>query len=567
MHPLLHAATLLLLAPMPQPRPQDSVPPAADDPSSLPDPSDVRGAARTIGAHFTDGEIELMLPDLHENLASFEALRGVHLDNSVAPALTFLPSGRQLEGTPVARLSAKPPAGLEDVRRPVDLAELAWLSIPELSRLIHARAVSCEEVTEFFLARLTEYDPTLHFLIERTDERARAQARALDRELDEGHSRGLLHGIPWVAKDLLAVRGTRTTWGAAPFRDQVIDADATVVERLDDAGAVLIAKVSLGALAWGDVWFGGKTRNPWNPEQGSSGSSAGPASAVAAGCAPFGIGSETLGSIVSPSTRCGNSSLRPTFGRVPRGGAMALSWSMDKLGPICRSAVDAGIVFDAIHGAGPNDAASVWAPLDIESDGSVEGWRVGYVEGTFDEDSGISNVLDELRSLGVELVPIELPDYPVGDMVFVLSAEAGAAFDEFSIGGLDDELVRQTRDAWPNVFRLARLIPAVDYLRANRLRALLTRDLEETLRGVRALVHPSFAAGLLTATNLTGHPTFVAPASFRDDGTPRSVSFTARHFGETDLLRLVRAWQASTHHHERHPAPELSKERRSPSGQ
>jgi len=522
-----------------------------DDPLEA---SDVTAAARVIGATFTEDEIELMLDDVRERLASFERLRAIPIDNGVQPALHFLPWAEQRIGTPVARVTRTPPVVPATLpERPADLESLAYASIRELSLLLHARVVTCEELTEMFLARLARLDAKLLCVVELTEERALERARALDRELDAGESRGVLHGIPWVAKDLLAVRGTRTTWGAEPFRDQVIDTDAAVVELLDEAGAVLIAKVTLGALAWGDVWFDGMTRNPWNLEQGSSGSSAGPASAVAAGCAPFGIGSETLGSIVSPSTRCGNSSLRPTFGRVSRYGAMTLSWSMDKLGPMCRSAEDAAIVFDAIHGRDPRDPTTVWAPFDPAPTEPPVDWKVGYLAGAFDEESGYAHVLGELSDLGVELVPLELPDYPVGDMTMVLGAEAATAFDSFSSGPDDDRMVRQVRNAWPNVFRHSRLIPAVDYLRANRLRTFLTRDYEALLSEVRVLVHPSYADGILSATNLSGHPTFVAPCGFSDDGTPYSVSFSARLFGETDLLALVRAWQAISEHEDRHP--------------
>ena len=378
------------------------------------------------------------------------------------------------------------------------------------------------------------------------------QAQRLDAEIAAGNYRGILHGIPWVAKDLIAVKGYPTTWGTPPYREQRIEVDAAVVERLDAAGAVLIAKVSLGELAWGDVWFGGKTRNPWKLEEGSSGSSAGSAAAVAAGCATFAIGSETLGSIVSPSSTCGNSSLRPTFGRVSRYGAMTLCWSLDKLGPICRSAQDASIVFQAIQGRDPRDPTTVevgvarWYP--------VEGWKVGVPRGAFDGNGArCKTVLEELKKLGIELVDVDLPKYPIDEMMIVLTAEAGAAFDDFSHGDMDDQMVRQERNAWPNTFRHAELIPAVDYIRANRLRTLLIRDLEATLAGVKAIVHPSFAGSILGMTNLSGHPTFVAPCGFDENGKPYSISFTGRLFGESDLLSLADEWQRATSYSGRHP--------------
>ncbi len=541
--------SLALLALQEAPHQEEPMPFSADD---------VRAAARVLGASFTDPEIELMLEDIAANLKSFERLRGFSLANELATPLFFLPAlaqqgpGPEVERRGIERERGDSPAAASQ-GRPADLEELAFADIRALSALVHGRAVSCEELARMYLTRLARFDHALHCVVTLTEQRALEQARVLDRELAEGRSRGWLHGIPWVAKDLLAVRGYATTWGAEPFERQVLDLDAAVVEALDRAGAILIAKVSLGALAWGDVWFGGTTRNPWKPEQGSSGSSAGSAAAVAAGCAVFAIGSETLGSIVSPSDRCGNSSLRPTFGRVSRFGAMALSWSMDKLGPICRSAEDAALVFDAIHGADPRDPTTVTWPFDPSAPAEVRGWKVGYPPHAFEEVPEFQSVLDELTALGVELVPVELPDYPVADMIFVLSAEAATVFDEFSRGVDDDRLKRQERDAWPNVFRHSQLIPAVDYLRANRLRVLLIRDWNAALEKVVALVHPSFSGDILAATNLTGHPSFVAPYGFREDGTPFSVSFTGKLFGETELLALARAWQSVTPYEERHP--------------
>ena len=520
-----------------------------------PDPvpaESIRAAAELIGLELTDAEIELMLRRVLENRRSYERMQAVPLDNSVPPALILDASLlRPVEGD--LRAWGGGELVLPEAARPDDLEELAFADIATLASLIRSRQVSCEELTGMYLARLRRLDETLHCVVTLTEERALRQARELDRELADGRWRGPLHGIPWGAKDLLAVRGHPTTWGAKPFEDQVVDLDATVVERLDEAGAVLIAKLSLGALAWGDVWFGGRTRNPWNPEQGSSGSSAGPASATAAGAVAFAIGSETWGSIVSPSDRCGCSSLRPTFGRVSRHGAMALSWSLDKLGPICRSALDAAIVFDAIQGVDPRDPTTLAGGFALPVETDVEGMRVGVPAGAFEEGDPRRSVLAELEALGVELVELELPEHPVGDIMLLLNAEAATAFDELTRSGRDDELVRQIRRAWPNVFRASRMIPAVEYIRAQRLRTLLMQDLRRALSGVDAIVHPSFAGDLLAMTNLTGHPTFVAPCGFREDGTPFSISFTGRLFGEAGLLVLARAWQEATGHHQRHP--------------
>ncbi len=514
-------------------------------------PTEIGVAAEVLGLSFSEKELELMLPDVSERLKEFERLRAVHLENDVAPALVFAvapgasadpgPGGQHLS------LYSGPPA------RPQDLEDLAYSNIAWLHDRLTTRDITCVELTEMYLSRLTRLDEKLHCAVTLTAERALAQARQLDEELAAHKVRGPLHGIPWVAKDLIAVKGHPTTWGTPPYKDQVIDHDAAVLEKLDAAGAVLIAKVSLGELAWGDVWFGGQTRNPWKLDQGSSGSSAGSASAVAAGCAAFAIGSETLGSIVSPSDRCGCSSLRPTFGRVSRFGAMTLCWSLDKLGPICRSAEDTGLVLEAIHGADPRDPGSVTRPF-APGFADVHGWKLGVPRGAFEGDGArYKGVLDELKQLGVELVEVELPKYPVDEMMIVLGAEAGAAFDDFSRSERDDLMVRQERQAWPNVFRHAQLIPAVDYIRANRLRTLLIRDFEAALAGVRAIVHPSFAGSILGTTNLTGHPTFVAPCGFREDGTPFSISFTGKLFGEGDLLAVTMAWQRATDHHRRHP--------------
>jgi len=544
--PTLAAAFMPLLAgflPFQEPAPKPEEPALSAE--------QIATAGRVIGLDFTPEELKLLRPGVSESLKSFERLQKLPLPNGLAPAFRFTPlvPGIQLR---MKRLPAADPR-LPEIERPADLEDLAFASIPELAALIRARKVSCLELARMYLARLKRLDSQLHCVITFTEERALAQASRLDQELDEGKYRGLLHGIPWGAKDLLAVRGYPTTWGAEPFKDQVIDLDAAVVERLDKAGAVLIAKLTLGALAWGDVWYGGKTRNPWKPEQGSSGSSAGPASATAAGAVAFSIGSETLGSIVSPSTRCGCSSLRPTFGRVSRYGAMALSWTMDKLGPLCRSAGDAAIVFRAIQGKDARDIHSAGFPFEIPAPADLHGWRIGVPKEAFKRFPKDKHVLDELKALGAEIVEVELPDYPANDLTLILSCEAACAFDGLTRSGRDDLMVRQIEQAWPNVFRTARLVPAVEYLRAMRLRTDLMRAMDHSMQGIVALVHPSFASGVLTITNLTGHPTVVVPCGFNDDGTPRSISFTGQLYGEERLLALAQAWQASTAYNKKHP--------------
>ncbi len=529
-------------------------------PSSQPALEELRAATGLAGLAFTEEELLQMVQGAASNLRSYEALRAVSLDNAVPPALLFqagLP-GREARGW-------EPPAGgrvLPWLQRPADLEELAFASLDELGFLIRTRQVSCLELTRLFLDRLRRLDPVLRCVVHLTEERALKQAAELDAELEKGHYRGPLHGIPYGAKDLFAVPGYPTTWGAAPFREQDRGEElAAVIERLDRAGAVLVAKLSLGALAMGDRWFAARTRNPWNPAQGSSGSSAGSAAATAAGLVPFSLGTETLGSIVSPCTRCGCTGLRPTFGTVSRYGAMALSWTMDKVGPICRSARDAALVYDVLHGADPRDPYAVDHFFRPPPPVAVQGWRIGYPAKAFEEDEAAAVVLEELRVLGVELVPVEIPEAPVWEMMIILNAEAATAFDELTRSDRDDELVDQGPRAWPNSFRTARLIPAVEYLRAQRLRFLLMADYDRVLDGLDALVHPSYGAGLLGITNLTGHPAVVAPAGFREDGTPRSITFTGHWFDEARLLALVEAWQAATPWEDRHPDTKALEER------
>ena len=356
---------------------------------------------------------------------------------------------------------------------------------------------------------------------------------------------------------MLAAKGYKTTWGARPYQDQVIDEDAAVVVRLEEAGAVLVAKLTLGALAWGDVWFGGMTRNPWNTDQGSSGSSAGPGSATAAGLVPFAIGSETWGSIVSPATRNGVTGLRPTFGRVSRTGAMALSWSMDKLGPMARTVEDCALVFDAINGSDGVDLTVVDLPFNYNYQVDWAGLRIGYLASAFEEqdDTQVNNraVLEVLRGLGADLVAMELPEYPVSDLAFILSAEAAAAFDELTLSGRDDLLVRQIKNAWPNSFRSARLIPAVEYIQANRARYQLIQQMAVLFEQVDLYVAPAFIGDNLLLTNLTGHPCVVLPAGFDEQGSPTSITFMGQLYDEGTILAVARAFQEATDWHLRRP--------------
>jgi Asp-tRNA(Asn)/Glu-tRNA(Gln) amidotransferase A subunit family amidase len=516
-------------------------------------------AEAVAGLEFTDAERALMLEDLNGRLESYAKLRSVHIPNSVHPALLFEPllPGRTVQSRPGTSRPTRNP-GLE---RPASLEEVAFWSVSQLAELIRSRQVTSVELTRMYLDRLKRFGPKLESVITLTEELALRQARRADHELARGVHRGPLHGIPWGAKDLLAEDEYRTTWGAKPFEEQVIDEDAAVVRRLEEAGAVLVAKLTLGALAWGDVWFGGKTRNPWNTEQGSSGSSAGSASATVAGLVGFSIGSETLGSIVSPSTRCGATGLRPTFGRVSRYGAMALSWSMDKLGPICRSVEDCALVFEAIHGADGKDPAARDFPFHWDPELPLSDIRIGYYKSAFERDDERyewkeldRQALGVLRSLGVKLIPIEVPDqFPVDALRIILNVEAAAAFDELTRSNRDDLLVRQVRRAWPNVFRQSRLVPAVEYVQANRVRTMVMGAMESAMDGIDVFVTPSFGPRVLLTTNLTGHPAITLPHGFREDGTPTSISFIGSLFGETELLAVAHAYQRATDFHLRRP--------------
>jgi Asp-tRNA(Asn)/Glu-tRNA(Gln) amidotransferase A subunit family amidase len=534
----------------------------------------IASAEEVAGLHFDAAERELMLDGLKQQEQRIEALHKVSLANSVSPAIVFdpRPPGKKIPA-PMHRpmVRSKVPARA----RGADVEELAFLPVTELSELVRRKRVTSVELTQMYLARLKRYDPVLKCVISLTEDRALEKARAADAELSRGKYRGPLHGIPWGAKDLLAVRGYKTTWGAAPFKDQVIDADATVVQRLDAAGAVLVAKLTLGELAQGDIWFGATTKNPWKVDQGSSGSSAGPASATVAGLVGFAIGSETLGSISSPSTRCGATGLRPTFGRVPRTGAMALSWTMDKLGPICRSAEDCALVLDAIYGPDGQDNSVIPADFHWDANLSPKTLRIGYVKSAFDSPltdpadpkrtlHGTKKfddaALDVFKRIGINLIPVDLPDLPYDAMRLILSAEAAASFDELTRSDRDKLLVQQGKFDWPNSFRTSRFIPAVDYVNANRLRSVAILLWDDLMRKVDVIVTPTNAANLsqLVATNLTGHPAVIVPNGFRDDGTPVSLTFLAGLFEEGKALAVARAYQEATGFHLKHPVVPLT---------
>jgi Asp-tRNA(Asn)/Glu-tRNA(Gln) amidotransferase A subunit family amidase len=528
----------------------------------------IEQAEKIAGLEFTEPQRNQLLTGLNNRLRSYAQIRALQMPNAVPPALHFDPV---LPGMEFSTERREPvftrPAG---IRRPADLEEVAFWPLTHLAELVRTLQVTPSELTEMYLARLKRHDPTLHAVVTLTEQRARAQAAELDAELRAGRYRGLLHGIPWGAKDLLATAGYPTTWGATPFRDQVFDHDATVVQRLDAAGAVLVAKLTLGALAQGDRWFGGMTRNPWDTDEGSSGSSAGPGAATAAGLVAFAVGSETQGSIVSPATRNGVTGLRPTYGRVSRHGAMALSWSMDKIGPMGRTVEDCAVVLAAIAGPDGHDITVRDLPFNWDAGASLEDIRIGYYRSAFEavNQQGERNefdaaALEAMRAIVPDLVEVELPlrDFPVAAVgSSILTIEAAAAFDELTVSGRDALMEPEPeRSTWPASFRGARFVPAVEYINANRARTLLMEATQRALGDVDVVIMPNTA---LTLTNLTGHPQVSVPAGFRVNDrqreVPVSIQFIGRLFGEAQLLRVAKAWQDATGHQLRHPAAFLA---------
>ncbi|PYY01658.1 MAG: amidase [Acidobacteria bacterium] len=535
----------------------------------------IGSAAQIADVPIPDDLRDAMLESLDQNRKNYEDIYKLHIANSVAPAYVFDPvlPGMKFETMKrPLRISAAPALNVSGA--PKNIEDVAFYSVRQLAELVRTRKVSSAALTDMYLERLKKYDPMLKFVITRTEDRAHAKAQEADREIAAGKYRGPLHGIPWGAKDLLAVKGYRTTWGAGGFEQQNIDEDAAVVKRLDAAGAVLLAKLTLGALAQGDKWFGGMTRNPWNPHQGSSGSSAGSASATAAGCVAFAIGSETLGSISSPSTRCGTTGLRPTFGLVPRTGAMALSWTMDKLGPICRSVEDTALVLHAIYGPDGSDRTVHDVAFNWDVNLDWRKLRVGYFKDEFEfkppaeppaetgpvtpeeekkreerartrERSQAMRKYDQqfteaaiakLQGMGVKLIPVELPKIPYGAMRSLLLAEAAAAFDDLTRAGRDKLLTEQSPNDWPNSFRVARLTPAVEYIQANRARMQAMEMWRKLFEQLDVIVAPTFSQQLV-ATNLTGHPAVIIPNGFRGPDAPKPPrkDTTGFHLKHPDL--------------------------------
>ncbi len=518
-------------------------------------PAAIDGASDLIGLSFTPSEKDSMVNTLKNQLNNIENSRKVKLDNSVAPSLVFNPLPRGFQ--PDTRQMPLDFGIEEDLPLPTRQADIAYSPVHHLAGWIKSGKLSSEKLTQLYLDRIKTYSDTLQSLITLLEDEALEKARLMDAELASGRYRGPLHGIPYGIKDLLAVKGTKTTWGAAPFKDQEIDQTAQIVTKLDEAGAVLVGKFTLGALAMGDVWYGGVTKNPWNLNQGSSGSSAGSAAAVSAGLVPFAIGTETLGSIVSPSTRNGVTGLRPTYGRVSKHGAMALSWSMDKIGPISRSALDNGIVLSIIHGKDEKDPSTIAAAFNFDAKKDPKSLKVGYFKSFFEGErvsENDKNVIATLQSLGIELHPLELKtSISAGPIVMMLMVEGAAAFDELTRLGWDDQLVAQGRNAWPNLFRAARFIPAVEYVNLSRQRTILIEEMNELMEDYDVIVTPSYAGQQLQITNLTGHPALCLPNGFNPNGSPTSITLLGNLFEEDKLVLLGDFIQKNTDWQDKRP--------------
>lgn len=524
---------------------------------SLDDPEDLRAAGQLAGITFTAEEIRQAASRIARQREDMALLRQQPLPFSLAPCATFdpVPTGhpRPHAGPAAIRntLAWQPLAGLGD---PPDDKTLAFASLDELATWLHDGRINSRRLTELALTRLEALDGRLLCVVTLLREEALARADALDAERRAGTVRSPLHGIPYGAKDLFAWPSAPTTFGAEPYRNHVWSEKATVLARLEEAGAVLVAKLSLGALAMGDLWFGGRTRTPWDPARGSSGSSAGSAAAVAAGLVPFALGSETLGSIVSPCTACGVAGLRPTFGAVSRHGAMPLSWTMDKVGVIARHATDAARVLDVIRGSDGLDPAARDVPFEWDPSAALAGLRVGVLQGKgVLERHEDAQFLQWLRDQGLEPRPIALPQAPLGAMLLMLHVESAAAFDELTRSGGLAQLQGQRDSDWPNQFRAARAIPAVEYVQASRIRTAFLAEMARALDGIDVMVAPTHGP-VLSATNLSGHPAYVLPVgSGGQPAKPTVLSLVGSLYGEHHVLHLAAAWQRATQWHRQVP--------------
>ena len=547
----------------------------------------LKDALAVAGLDFTDEERQQILNGVNQNLTRYADLRQLHIDPNIAPPLYYSPivPGTRLDRAQKPfRTSATP-----SLRRPANLEDVAFWPLAHLAHLLKTRQVTSVELSRMYLDRLKRYNPILNFVVTFTDDLGMQQAQQADREIAAGKYRGPLHGIPWGCKDIIAVPGYPTQWGSGAFKGQVIDTEATVVRLLREAGAVLVAKLTTGELASGDQWFGGRTNSPWDPTEGSSGSSAGPASATAAGCVAFGIGTETSGSILSPSTICGVTGLRPTFGRVSRYGAMTLSWTQDRLGPLCRTVEDCALVFRTIAKADEQDLSVIDLPFNWDAELDIRKLRIGYLAPAFREANrhddwkrNDGQVLDQVKALGVTLEPFELPAMPLNVTGGILGAESGASFDEFVRSGRDKNLTNKGRS---NGMRQSRLVPAVEYLQAQRVRAMIMRQFAATVSRFDVYIAPYIdmragAAGRagrsgraggaaggdstpplppsairdhFQVANLCGYPAVSVPNGFTAEGKPTSITFLGRLYAEAEILALARAYQERAGFHLRRP--------------
>ncbi|HEV8188556.1 MAG TPA: amidase [Pyrinomonadaceae bacterium] len=564
----LTATKLDVLAQTPTPTPLPSPSPSPTPPLRV--TKDMMHATeKLIGIELTDAQEAMALGGVNRNLDAYEANRKIDVPLDTEPAIAFHPApAKKKFYTPKTRFRF----GRVELPQFKTVDDLAFATVPQLATLLRTRSISSTELTKMYLARLKKYGTKLLCVVTLTEDLALKQAAAADAEIKRGKYRGPLHGIPWGAKDLFATKGIKTTWGAEPYRDQMIDYDSTVVARLNEAGAVLVAKLSMGALAQGARWFAGVTRNPWQPDEaqtGSSGSSAGPAAATAGGLVGFSIGTETLGSIVSPSSRCGVTGLRPTYGRVSRYGAMGLSWTMDKIGPMCRGVEDCAAALNAIYGPDGKDITVGDAPFNWNPDTNISTLRIGYLKTEFDGPTTppqneqqrtqaeqrralYKTALEVLEKAGAKLTPIELPKFSAASLRFILSAEAAAAFDDITRDGRVNQLSGQSPNDWPNTFRTSRFIPAVEYLRAQRARTLLIHEMEKLMSQWDVFVSPAPGSASLLVTNLTGNPAVVLPCGFVND-LPIAIMFTGGVYDEVSPLRVALAYERATKWHTMHP--------------
>ena len=520
----------------------------------------IRNMAKLYDLEFTEQESDSMLDGVNFFTSLYKELHLTLPANNIPYPLVFDPVPR---GYPVPVIQNKIAWEFAGIQLPANRNELAFYTLPQLAYLIKNKKISSVSLTQFFIERLKKWGDTLQCVITLTEDLAMKQAKQADDDLKKGIYHGILHGIPYGLKDLFAVKGYKTTWGTTPYKEQIVDEDSYVYEQLRKAGAVLCAKLSLGALAYNNKWFGGETKNPWNLKQGSSGSSAGSAAATAAGLLPFAIGTETLGSIISPSNRCGTTGLRPTFGSVSRSGAMVLCWSLDKVGPICRSAEDAAIVFSVIKGTDGKDAAARDHAFNYHTKPDLKKLRIAYAENYFRSNNNEADwkVIETLRSTGTDVQATTFPDsvmYPVNLISIILNAESAAAFDELTRTNRDDLIERQDKDFWPNSFRMARTIPAVEYINANRYRYILCQRMTAFMKDYDVLIVPTFAGHQLSITNLTGNPALCIPTGFDKKGNLSSITFIGNLFDEASLLEVAKAFQDKTNYNKLHPAKFLN---------